>query len=597
LGWQLTSYALLLALSAALSAALALYARSRREAPGAREVALLMLALFAWCSGYALESASTDLVLKVFWAKVEYAGITAAPVAWLAFALAYTGRGRWLTRRNLALLAIVPVLTLLLVATNGAHGLVWSRTALDPSGAFLVVEYGAWFWVFWAYSYSMLVLGTFFLVSTLLRSSRLYRRQGAALLVALAAPWVGNGMYVLGLNPFPYLDLTPFAFLLSGAALSWGLFRFRFLDIVPVARDALVEGMEDGVIVVDPRGRVVDLNPAARRILGVPTAAEAVGEDFARLSPALHGLIEGYSAVEGSLVGHKEVELGEGRRSYDLALSSLRDRGGRRTGRLLVLRDVTQRRRAEEESIRRGAELARSNAELEHFAYLIAHDLRAPLRGINGFSQILLDDHAGTLDDEARDYLLRIRAGTLRMGRLIDELLELSRLTRAPLRRETVDLGALARDVASELKRSEPGRAAEFVIAEGLVANGDPRLLRVALWNLLGNAWKFTRREPRARIELGVDRGADRDADRHTEGPIFFVRDNGVGFEMAYSDKLFGTFQRLHSAEEFEGTGIGLATVQRVVERHGGEVWAEGEVGRGATFYFTLSPPGTPDAT
>jgi PAS domain S-box-containing protein len=580
LGWQPTSYSLLLALAAVMAAVLAVYARSRRGTPGAREVTLLLLSVFVWCAAYALESASSGLALKVFWAKVEYLGIALAPLTWFAFALAYAGRDRWLTRRNLALLAVIPAVTLLLVTTNEAHGLVWSSTALEASGAFLVVEHGAWFWVFWIYSYSMLVLGTFFLVSMLARSPGIYRRQGAALLVAVAAPWVGNGMYVLGLNPFPYLDLTPFAFLVSGMALSWGLFRFRFLELVPVARDALVEGMEDGVIVVDPGGRIVDLNPAAQRVLGT-TASEAVGEPLSRLSPVLDDLIDGYSAVDGDLEAHKEVDLGEGGtgRSYDLVLSSLRDRGGRRTGRLLVLRDVTERKHAEKEMIRQGAELARSNAELEHFAYLIAHDLRAPLRSINGFSQILLEDHANTLDDEGRTYLSRIRAGTLRMEKLIDELLELSRLTRATMRRERVDLSAIARDVSAELRRGDPGRAARFVIADDLEANGDPHLLYVALWNLLDNAWKFTQREPEARIEFGATLGED---------PVFFVRDNGVGFEMKYSDKLFGAFQRLHGADEFEGTGIGLATVQRVVDRHGGRVWAEGEVGGGATFYFTL---------
>ena len=201
MGWQPTSYSLLLALASVMAAVLAVYARSRRGTPGAREVALLLLAVFVWYAAYAAESASAGLALKVFLAKVEYLGIASAPLAWFAFALAYTGRGRWLTRRNLALLAVIPAVTLLLVATNEAHGLVWSSTALE--GSFLVVEHGAWFWVFWIYSYSMLVLGTYFLVSMLARSPGIYRRQGAALLVAVAAPWVGNGMYVLGLNPFP----------------------------------------------------------------------------------------------------------------------------------------------------------------------------------------------------------------------------------------------------------------------------------------------------------------------------------------------------------------------------------------------------------
>jgi PAS domain S-box-containing protein len=398
------------------------------------------------------------------------------------------------------------------------------------------------------------------------------------LLLGVAAPWVGNGMYVLGLTPFPELDLTPFAFLFSGAALSWGLFRFRLLDVSPVARDAVIEGMDDAVISVDLRGRVVDLNPAARRVLGRPSS-EVVGETLSRVAPDLRALIEDHGAPEEA---HTEVDLGEEpeRRSYDLTLSPLRDRGGRSRGSLLVLHDVTERKRTEQELIRQKAELARSNAELEQFAYLVAHDLRAPLRSINGFSHILLEDYADRLDEEGRDHLRRVRDAAARMGHLMDDLLELSRLTRAEMRRERVDLSALASEVASELQRSRPERRVEFVISDGLVAEGDARLLRVALENLLGNAFKFTRKEPAARIEFGSATGG---------GSIrYYVRDNGVGFETAYAEKLFGAFQRLHGEEDFEGTGIGLATVQRVVHRHGGRVWAEGEVGEGATFFFTL---------
>lgn len=580
MGWQYTPYALPLLAAAAVSGAVALYAWWRREASGARAVALLMLAVSVWSLGYALEFSASDLGSKVFWAKVEYLGIVTVPVAWLVFALRYTGRARWLTRRNLAVLAGIPFITLLLVATNEAHGLVWSRTALDPSGTFLLVDHGAWFWVYWAYSYLLLLFGTFFLVSMLIRSPGLYRRQVWALLVAVAAPWVGNAMYVFGLNPLPNLDLTPFAFLFSGIALAWGLFRFRLLEIVPVARDAVIEGMDDGVIAVDLRGRVVDLNPAAQRILDHP-ASEVLGSALALVAPDLDALIEGYGA---SSEAHKEVELGGGpaRRSYDLTLSSLRDREGRRTGWLLMLHDVTERKRVERELIRQRAELAHSNAELEHFAYLIAHDLRAPLRSISGFSHILLEDHADRLDEEGRDHLQRVRAAALRMDRLIDELLELSRLTRAEMRHQAVDLSALARELAAELEHDQPTRRAEFVIADGLSANGDARLLRVALWNLLDNAWKFTSKEDKARIEFG---STTRDGEL-----AYFVRDNGVGFDETYADKLFGAFQRLHASEEFEGTGIGLATVARIVHRHGGRVWAEGVVGEGATFYFALGP-------
>jgi signal transduction histidine kinase len=223
-------------------------------------------------------------------------------------------------------------------------------------------------------------------------------------------------------------------------------------------------------------------------------------------------------------------------------------------------------------------ELEGANRELEAFSYSVSHDLRAPLRSIEGFSQILLEDHARGLDEEARGYLGRVRAASRRMALLIDDLLDLSRVTRSALRRQPVDLSAVAREVAAELQRSRPEREVRFVITDGLTANGDPRLLKIALENLLANAFKFTEKQPRATVEFGV--AGDR--------PAYYVRDNGVGFDMAYADKLFGAFQRLHGAEDFEGTGIGLATVQRIVARHGGTVWAEGEVGKGATFFFTL---------
>ena len=228
----------------------------------------------------------------------------------------------------------------------------------------------------------------------------------------------------------------------------------------------------------------------------------------------------------------------------------------------------------------RTTELTAVNKELESFSYSVSHDLRAPLRGIDGFSQALLEDYPDKLDEQGKEYLQRVRSATQRMGELIDDMLNLSRVTRSEMRCETVDLSTLARTFTAELQKTQPGRQVEFVITEGLNVNGDARLLRVVLQNLLGNAWKFTGKKPKARIEFGVT--------RHEEKPVYYVRDDGVGFDMTYVGKLFAPFQRLHSAEEFPGTGIGLATVQRVILRHGGTIWAEGAVGKGATFYFTL---------
>ncbi|ACI17143.2 hypothetical protein COPRO5265_0030 [Coprothermobacter proteolyticus DSM 5265] len=225
-------------------------------------------------------------------------------------------------------------------------------------------------------------------------------------------------------------------------------------------------------------------------------------------------------------------------------------------------------------------ELEEANRELEAFSYSVSHDLRAPLRSIDGFSQMLLEDYADKLDDQGRDYLKRIRAATQRMSQLINDLLTLSRISRADMHFEELNLTAMAEDIAAELKQSQPERDVEFIIEPNVKAYGDSHLLRIVLENLLRNAWKFTSKHKSAIIEFGVK--------EHDGKTVYFVRDNGAGFDMAYVDKLFVPFQRLHEQDEFEGTGIGLATVQRIVHRHGGTVWAEGEVEKGATFYFTL---------
>jgi two-component system, NtrC family, sensor kinase len=229
-------------------------------------------------------------------------------------------------------------------------------------------------------------------------------------------------------------------------------------------------------------------------------------------------------------------------------------------------------------------ELEAKNEELDSFSYSVAHDLRAPLRSLDGFSLALLEDHADKLDAEGRRYLTFIRESAQQMDVLIGNLLSLSRVTRSEFERQSVDLTKLARTMADRLQHSHPERKAEFVVAEGLVAEGDRALLSILMDNLLGNAWKYTGKRSHARIEVGATADAGQQA--------FFVRDNGAGFDMAYANKLFGVFQRLHSTREFEGTGIGLATVQRIVRRHGGKVWAEGKVEEGATFYFALSEGG-----
>jgi PAS domain S-box-containing protein len=347
---------------------------------------------------------------------------------------------------------------------------------------------------------------------------------------------------------------------------------------------ALIQNALDVIMVTDADGTIRYLSPSVERTLGYrpeemlgTNTGDYVHPDdlekgFKELAEALAKPGVHPVAVE-TRVRHKD---GTWRWLEGIANNLSEDPSVR--GLVFNHRDVTGRKQAERELVRRAAELASSNAELEQFAYSVAHDLRAPLRGISGFSQVLLEDYADELDERGKDYLRRVMTAGQRMGRLIDGLLELSYVTRAEIRYEMVDLSGLAESIAEELKLSDPERRVQFLIQRGLSAEGDRRLLRVALEKLLSNAWKFT--EERARIEFGA-------ANQKGE-PAFFVRDDGVGFDMAYAVKLFGVFQRLHSPDEFEGTGIGLAMAARIVQRHGGRIWAEGELGRGATFYFTL---------
>ena len=273
--------------------------------------------------------------------------------------------------------------------------------------------------------------------------------------------------------------------------------------------------------------------------------------------------------------------------------------------------DVVQRREQEwraalaarnRELEHTAAQLTATNQELEAFAYSVSHDLRAPLRAIDGFSRVVMEGAEAALTAQQRDYLRRVRAASQRMAQLIDDLLHLSRVTRSELHREPVDLSAIAADVIAALQESQPGRSVDVRIEPHLRAEGDPRLLRVALENLLGNAWKFTARRPDAAIWFGFAGAAQVAAGEAAVGdaPVspnetgdgrlaaYVVRDNGAGFDMAFAGKLFGAFQRLHAADEFEGTGIGLATVQRVIHRHGGRIWARSAPGEGAAFLFTL---------
>lgn len=253
-----------------------------------------------------------------------------------------------------------------------------------------------------------------------------------------------------------------------------------------------------------------------------------------------------------------------------------------------LLSNIKERREAEEEVKklnreleRRISELEEVNKELESFSYSVSHDLRSPILGIQGFSELLVEDYSNVMDSRGADFLQRVLTSAKRMSQIIDSLLALSRVARIEMCHEDVDLTEMARAISSEFSQRHPESHVKLVIENGIVANGDARLLRIVMENLLSNAWKYTSKQPNPRIEFGMIKEKD-------ETRVYYVRDNGAGFNMAKANRLFAPFERLHSAEEYPGTGVGLATVQRIINRHGGRIWAESEVGKGTVFYFTL---------
>jgi PAS domain S-box-containing protein len=360
---------------------------------------------------------------------------------------------------------------------------------------------------------------------------------------------------------------------------------------------SVLEATTDFVSVGSPTGQILYLNRAGRVLSGVgDTPVEEL--QIPQFHPPWAGALivgEGIPAAQRDGVWSGETALlsADGREiPVSQVILSHTDADGNVLYMSTIIRDISESRRAAQEIRRlnqdlerrvaeRTAELAAANRELESFTSSVAHDLRAPLRGIDGFGKLLADRIGSGADAESLGYLQRMRASAQRMGRVIDDLLKFSRIGRSELRRQMVDLSAMARSVAEELQRSAPERKVDWRIAGGLRANADPGLMHLVLENLLGNAWKYSGKTAQARIELG----ATQDASGGTE---FFVRDNGAGFDMAHAQMLFQPFRRLHGQHEFEGTGIGLATVQRIIERHGGTIRADAEVQRGATFRFKL---------
>jgi PAS domain S-box-containing protein len=584
--WQYTPYVLPLIAAAAITAALSVHAWRKRPAPGATAFAVMMLAVTEWLLGYALELSSADLSSIVFWAKAEYLGIVIGPMTAVILAIEYTGRQSWLTRRGRILLMVVPVITVVLVWTNELHGLIWRTVRLDTSTsiALLDVTYGVWFAVHAAYSYLAMLLSILLVIQAFIRSVRPYRGQAAVLVLSGIAPLAGNAIYLLKLSPFAHLDLTPFAFTLAGLLWAWGLFHYQLLDIVPVARDALIESMSDAVIVLDARNRIVDLNPAAERMLGQPSA-KLIGQQAATVLTARPDLVERY---RDTTEARAEIEsIIEPKRFFDLRISPVYDHQARLNGRLIILRDISDRKQAEAALYQAKEEAEIASRAKSTFLANMSHELRTPLTSIMGYSELL------KVMAESRGYgdlvpdLERIGSAGSHLLALINDILDLSKIEagKLDLYLETFNIPALVAYMETSVRPlvEQNGNILEVHCPDDLGSmHADLTRVRQILFNLLSNAAKFTQA---GAITLTVT--------REVAGGDWFrfrVTDTGIGMTPKQLQGLFKEFVQadVSTTRKYGGTGLGLALSQRFCQMMGGDIQVESQVGQGSTFIASL---------
>jgi PAS domain S-box-containing protein len=592
--FQYTLFVVLAPLTAAACVGTVAYARWLYPSRETSALTWLSLLCVGWLVANTLEVATSTEAATLFWAKFTYAFVALVAVAWLALALQYSAHTRWLTPGRFWPFFIIPAITIALTWTNDSHQLVWADYRFIPVNNMLAINitrYGPWFWVHIAYSYALILLGAGLIIRQNSRSFRLYRQQSSWMIAAALLPIVVNISYVLRWLPGITKDYTPISFALAAMIFAGAMIRYHLFDLRPVARAAVIDSLSDAMLAIDPHGRIVDLNPAAQALIGIP-ASHIVGKPAEEVLDPWRDLVERYrdrTEIQDEItLRHAGTD-----RTYALQVSPLPGRQQQPGGLLIVLRDMTARKQAEAELRAYTAKLEARNEELDAFAHTVAHDLKDPVTAMIDYSLELKLHFRSMPAEEVEAALDKIARSGEKMSAIIDSLLLLAQVRQIEeVELVPLDMGAI---VAGALERLSALKA--DCHAEVMVPKRWPTVMGHGPWveevwvNYLSNAFKYGGAAPR--IELNAREQPDDASDGVPGGTHagrsmvrFWVRDYGPGLTSGQRARLFAPLSQMGIADE--EYGLGLSIVQRIVTRLGGEVGVASQPGRGSLFWFTL---------